>query len=556
MTDKKQNKSIVVCFAAMVLVLVVTGALFLALPHSASGVASAYTVNLPDDGVVGANLLQNSDFSINTKCEDFYNAQGWTYDDWYLWNGLGTVSYNFNSGGLLLNANKSASQNLILSQSFNYSIYKGKKLTLTVSAGSEIFSTSVLIPSTITDNLGAFYLRDSSDVAYAYVRFGFYPNGTPLNGSNGVSYQIDIGVFPAKTLVVNWIKCEQGDSFTGYVPNYQDTIKKLQTEYENLYLDYKQLQQNYVGANSALDSLEGEYNKLLASNALLEASYNNVVSELNIARDRLRDLEHFLVDLNMRVSPVLSPSISYNNDNYWYSSAYSSTDGTTSVYFDKASMTNNYRFGFATPFDFHNLLSSQSFDIAFPITVSFDFLRLSSNHNIYDYPWTGYLYFVFFDSNYNIIPLQKANYHLLTKTTEYYLTEVPYYWGILSLITDDSVDAMTFKGTISGYTKNSFSEVYSLGFQEGVESVDIQESFTDGYNEGYRVGQDIGYLNGMSDQGDYTFFGLISSTIDAPLSVFRKMFNFEILGTNMSAFMLSLFTVCIILAVVKLLLGR
>lgn len=61
----------------------------------------------------------------------------------------------------------------------------------------------------------------------------------------------------------------------------------------------------------------------------------------------------------------------------------------------------------------------------------------------------------------------------------------------------------------------------------------------------------------MFDNGntDYSFFGLISAVIDAPIKAIRGLLNFNILGVNMFAFVTSLFSLAVVLMIVKLLLG-
>lgn len=85
---------------------------------------------------------------------------------------------------------------------------------------------------------------------------------------------------------------------------------------------------------------------------------------------------------------------------------------------------------------------------------------------------------------------------------------------------------------------------------------DATDNFRQGYEQGYTAGKadgfGAGYNEGAQDAGDYTFMSLISSVIDAPIQAFMGLFNFEMLGVNLSGFFLSLLTVCVIVAVVKL----
>lgn len=81
---------------------------------------------------------------------------------------------------------------------------------------------------------------------------------------------------------------------------------------------------------------------------------------------------------------------------------------------------------------------------------------------------------------------------------------------------------------------------------------DYESQLDSKYNQGYSAG----YNKGVESGHNYTFLSLIGAVVDAPLGAFRSMFDFEILGMNMSSFMLSLFSISIIIVVIKLLIGR
>lgn len=87
----------------------------------------------------------------------------------------------------------------------------------------------------------------------------------------------------------------------------------------------------------------------------------------------------------------------------------------------------------------------------------------------------------------------------------------------------------------------------------------IENANKQGYNKGYQdgktAGYDLGFHAGVEDNGDYTFMGLLGSVFDAPISAFRGLFNFEILGTNMQGFVLALLTLSVIVVIIKIALG-
>lgn len=92
-------------------------------------------------------------------------------------------------------------------------------------------------------------------------------------------------------------------------------------------------------------------------------------------------------------------------------------------------------------------------------------------------------------------------------------------------------------------------KVYDAGFVAGQDSMSgaIENARQQGFAEAQKI-----FDNGNTD---YSFFGLISAVIDAPIKAVRGLLNFDILGVNMFAFVTSLFSLAVVLMVVKLLLG-
>lgn len=99
----------------------------------------------------------------------------------------------------------------------------------------------------------------------------------------------------------------------------------------------------------------------------------------------------------------------------------------------------------------------------------------------------------------------------------------------------------------------SYSSGYSDGYSDG--NIDGQSAgYTLGYGAGDTQGYYRGYSAGVDSANDYTFLGLISAVIDAPISAFTGLFNFEVFGVNLAGFLLGIFTLLIIIVVVRKLL--
>lgn len=92
-------------------------------------------------------------------------------------------------------------------------------------------------------------------------------------------------------------------------------------------------------------------------------------------------------------------------------------------------------------------------------------------------------------------------------------------------------------------------KVYDAGFVAGQDSMTgaIESARQQGFAEAQKM-----FDNGNAD---YSFFGLISAVIDAPVKAIRGLLNFDILGVNMFSFVTSLFSLAVILMLIKFILG-
>ena len=116
------------------------------------------------------------------------------------------------------------------------------------------------------------------------------------------------------------------------------------------------------------------------------------------------------------------------------------------------------------------------------------------------------------------------------------------------------------------YLKDNYNftdnEYYNMGKQEG-DSVGFNRGYSEGKKDGFKQGEEKGlidgyidgYQKGTDDSGTYTFLSLVSSVIDAPMTYFTSLFNFELLGVNLQGFLMALFTLCVIVTLVKLCVG-
>lgn len=108
-------------------------------------------------------------------------------------------------------------------------------------------------------------------------------------------------------------------------------------------------------------------------------------------------------------------------------------------------------------------------------------------------------------------------------------------------------------GYADGYNvgnTDGYNSGYSIGYDDGVLSQ--QQAITDSYNTGYADGYNEGF---SADSTATTIFSGILQVAMVPINFFLAIFNFEILGINLSGFIRALFTVALTIIVVRTIFG-
>lgn len=114
-------------------------------------------------------------------------------------------------------------------------------------------------------------------------------------------------------------------------------------------------------------------------------------------------------------------------------------------------------------------------------------------------------------------------------------------------------------------TRFSFFANYNA-FDGYVPTVDLQEYYQQGYqdakdyyfdlryDEGYNEGFLRGEIAGASNANEYSFISLMSAVFNVPVQTFTNLLSFELFGYNLSVFYRSLFSLCLVILVLRLIL--
>ena len=112
------------------------------------------------------------------------------------------------------------------------------------------------------------------------------------------------------------------------------------------------------------------------------------------------------------------------------------------------------------------------------------------------------------------------------------------------------------------FTSNAFNlgdnSAYQQGYNDGYNT-GVGDGNSNGYNDGYSAGETVGYGNGynagLEQSNKYSFNSLIGAVIDAPVSAFTSLLNFELLGVNILGLITGLLSLAVIVLIIKLCMG-
>lgn len=106
-----------------------------------------------------------------------------------------------------------------------------------------------------------------------------------------------------------------------------------------------------------------------------------------------------------------------------------------------------------------------------------------------------------------------------------------------------------------------YEAMYNKGYNDGIAACadssgeEFQKKYDEGFVAGKSAGYSSGYTAGAASAQNYTFIGLLGAVVDAPIKAFTGLLDFEVLGVNMSSFVLSMLTLSVIVIIIKICLG-
>ena len=171
------------------------------------------------------NLLINGDFRVNQRGKTSYThtgeAYGYTYfvDRWFAW---GENPFTFNVSTKTLTPNTSNTGNSLLSQWIeDVSGILGKTITYSVSTNGTIYSKTLNIPITLSNNVSL------GELPTSFGKLRVWSNNNRL--------RFDIIDSSNQSIVLNYAKVEIGSVATSFSPRpYAEELAMCQRYYQNI----------------------------------------------------------------------------------------------------------------------------------------------------------------------------------------------------------------------------------------------------------------------------------------------------------------------------------
>ena len=540
MTLKKVSFAII---SVLLIACICVGFAFLLKPVESVGVASALEATLPDDGIVGANYLQNSYYT------DINPVFGSSADNgvWYVNSDSDNYSYSVMDGY----TNFLSSDGKFLGQSFevpddldyNFTFSMCYRLNSIESSNSDNF----LILFWVGGNRNDFYIN--LEVTDDFVVFSY--NITSTSTYVKSPFEISLQFFGTSVSIdVKWLKFEIGSSFTGYViedrysegydEGYEAGVSDgTQTGYNNGYDEGYEAGVS-DGTQTGYDNGYDEGYEAGVSDGTqtgYDEGYQTGYDEgYQIGYDEGNDIDYDTVyeeGYDDGYESGVSDGIISANDIFICSAVDIEYDSSKDyIYFNPNDVYSSYANVMVNSFAMAFVpLSSLRYDDVDGGFYPVDIVR-NSEGELPDVKTSAY--YMVFNS------LVDVGQWLLDNPNDYLCSYA---------ITGEAEPAAIIFADLSRL--DSFMSGASVNYQNGYDD-GYGSGFASGENTGYNKGYSAGYNKGTVEGSDYSFIGLIGSVLDAPISAFKGLLNFDILGVNMASFVTAILSLCVVIVVVKI----
>lgn len=93
---------------------------------------------------------------------------------------------------------------------------------------------------------------------------------------------------------------------------------------------------------------------------------------------------------------------------------------------------------------------------------------------------------------------------------------------------------------------NTYEQGYTYGYSNG-----YNEGYAQGESSSYGNGYSTGYQKGIREANQNSLYNMILAIVDTPIHIFKGIFDFNVLGINLTNFVLSLISILIVVWLLK-----
>lgn len=330
-----------------------------------------------------------------------------------------------------------------------------------------------------------------------------------------------------------------------YLSYYYDTyITNLNNQIANLESDYQTLTNQYTTLEGQYSTLENDYQNLQNSYNTLENDYQGLTINTNpflfnnVYSYSITLNSYDITSTNNNNSNIPTYYFTFNNNSISLNAYDMFIDSDVEPYWDTSS--NNYinidinLLNYST----YNIFTTNEFDFSefYNESLLVKFYRDNILVNSFVMTDTStiedniYSFNVDINQPYNKIVLEFDLKPIIEQNTKYIIYNQ--------------------NGYNIGYS-NGYKDGYNLGYVNGEEYANQTMQNTIGvnaYNDGYADGYAV-YTNYLDNGTSYET--ILISLATGPINIFKQIFNFEVLGANLSVLITSVITLLITIWVIK-----
>lgn len=558
------------------------------------GLSKIYAYELDNERLVGNNTLNNQ-YTTNNIIIDTYNTLSYsvinnnpTYTLTFNNTNLGTESIAFNVKTSYYNVLQANNLNMGLLIEFDNTLISTLNASIGINAGlmdgnnfvNSYYTKFTSINTSQSGNnilLFTNYNKSYYTATNKYLGFGIYFNNSSLNLSNiNGTMKITFFIFEQNSN----IKASALNSNTTFVPyseieDLETAYLQLVSEYQTVQQEYQTYRENHTYTNSEYQALQGQITSLQNDLSTLQIQYDVYVATHRYNNETFNELYNNYLDMITQRDDLQELYdqlfINYNkiveNNNYGWATYIQNLDITinnTNNYEytkDELILNNWLKYGYI---DLYNLSLENN--------TNYDNIKIEiyfANNGLDTIPielFTMSSTSEYFDANITITddsdPSQSVYFNMTSETLinkEFILNLNPKFNGSIYVV---KIEFQSPDSASRVYLNNFYNIGYTDGYNKGSKDynevsrklnqvLETYNNLLEANNQLYAQYQELLERYNQIGQEDNSLYSMIIAVADTPISIFKQIFNFNVLGLDISGFVFSIISLIIIVWLIK-----